>query len=169
MIYLPLHWGYVTMSDLGSLISAFVVAGSILAWGFREHIERLLKGSKEQTHKKEEQELGLLISPLYAKLNKNDEIIDFMTTYKISRLYTYDKSNIVELEQLEKEIKEIMLQYGPIGSDHLYKEIKAFLYLISDWEQRNSYEAKKILWEINAIVKDRQDELRAELKSYNPE
>ena len=111
-----------------------------------------------------EDELTQLISPLHAKLNKNDQIIDFMTTYKISRIWTYDKSNIADLGKLEEDIKEIMLQYGPIAPDHLYKEIKTFLDLRSELEQRNSYEAKKVLWNIKKIVKERQDELRTELR-----
>lgn len=43
-------------------------------------------------NKKLEQEQALLVSPLYAKLNKNDEIVDFMNTYKISRLNIYSDS-----------------------------------------------------------------------------
>ena len=87
VICLPLHWGWVRLSDLGSIVAALVVAGSILAWGFRDRIERwvdrqkepLPKASSSSSHEKLEQELTLLISPLYAKLSKNDEIIDFMT------------------------------------------------------------------------------------------
>jgi hypothetical protein len=112
-----------------------------------------------------EEELTQLVSPLYAKLNKNDEIIYFMTTYKISRIWTYDKSKIAELEKLEEDIKEIMLQHGPLAQDQLYQCIKTFLNLRPEWEQRNSYEAKKVLWNISKIVKDRQDELRAKLKN----
>ena len=164
VIYLPLHLKYVTMSDLGSLIAALLLAGSILFWGFRKRIELLLRGPKESIRKKEEQELLLLISPLYAKLNKNDEIIYFMTTYKISRLNTYDKSSIDELGQLETEIKEIMLQYLPLASDQLYNLINKFLELRPDWEQSNTFEAKKTLREIKKVVKERQDELRTEFK-----
>ena len=111
-----------------------------------------------------EEELTQLISPLNAKLNKNDEIIDFMTTYKISRIWKYNESTIAELEKLEENIKEIMLQYGPLASDQLYIYIKTFLNLRPEWEQDNSYEARKVLLDIKKIVKERQDYLRTELK-----
>jgi hypothetical protein len=111
-----------------------------------------------------EEELTQLISPLNAKLNKNDEIIDFMTTYKISRIWKYNKSTIAELEKLEKNIKEIMLQYGPLASDQLYIYIKTFLNLRPEWEQDNSHEARKVLLDIKKIVKERQDYLRTDLK-----
>jgi hypothetical protein len=148
----------------GALLTAL---GVVLAWGFRKRLERFLKGPKGQIHEKEE--LKLLISPLYAKLNKNDEIVDFMTTYKVSRLYVYDNSHRAELEKLEEDIKEIMLQYHPIAPDRLYKEIKTFLDLRPDWEQKNSWEAKKVLWNIMKLVKDRQEELRETLKSRDEE
>lgn len=168
VIYLSLHWKYVTVSDLDSLITAFVVAGTILVWGFKERIELLLKGPKEPIHKKEEQELMLLISQLYAKLNKNDENMDFMTTYKISRLDIYSDSQRgdggdaqrKELEKSEEEIKEIMLQHGHLASDRLYNLIKKYQDLKPDWEQDNRFEAKKVLWEIQKITGERQDELR---------
>lgn len=55
------------MSDLGSLISAFLVAGSILAWGFRDRIEELLHSAK---HVNQEKELNLLIKPLHIAFDK---------------------------------------------------------------------------------------------------
>jgi multisubunit Na+/H+ antiporter MnhB subunit len=45
VIYLPLHWGYITMSDIGSLTSALLIAGSILIWGLRERIDPWAKGA----------------------------------------------------------------------------------------------------------------------------
>jgi len=180
VICLPLHWGWVRLSDLGSIVAALVVAGSILAWGFRDRIERwvdrqkepLPKASSSSSHEKLEQELTLLISPLYAKLSKNDEIIDFMTMYKISRISFYSDSQRVggdalgkELEKLEEEIKEIMLQYGHLATENLYNLIKKFQDLEPDWNQENGFEAKKVLWEIKRIAKERQDELRTMLKN----
>lgn len=118
-------------------------------------------------NKKLEQEQALLVSPLYAKLNKNDEIVDFMTTYKISRLNIYSDSQRddgdaqrKELEKLEEEIKEIMLQHGDLASGRLYDLIKRYKDLKPDWEQDNRFEAKKVLWEIQKITGERQDELR---------
>lgn len=45
VIYLPLHWGYITMSDVSSLTSALLIAGSILIWGLKERIEQWGKGA----------------------------------------------------------------------------------------------------------------------------
>jgi uncharacterized protein Yka (UPF0111/DUF47 family) len=127
------------------------------------------KGLKQ----KAEQEIDRLISPLYAKLTKNDEIIDFMTTYKISRIDKYSDSQRPngnaqgkELEKLEEEIKEIMLQYGHLAPDYLYNLIKKFKELEPDWEpeQPKRFEANKVLREIQKITGERQEELRVKLK-----
>lgn len=63
-------------------------------------------------------------------------------------------------EKLEEEIKEIMLQHGDLASGRLYDLIKRYKDLKSDWEQDNRFEAKKVLWEIQKITGERQDELR---------
>lgn len=166
-IFLPLYWGWVAVSDLDSFIAAALVAGSILVWGFKDRIEQLFREKDSPESKKRmKRELTLLISPLYANLTKNDEIVDFMTTYKVTRLWTYkDDSKREALEKLEEGIKEIMLQYGPLASDYLYSFIKKFQDLQPDWKQANCFEAKKVLREIKETVKERQDELRTELKS----
>lgn len=129
------------------------------------------KDQNSSKSKEFERELTLLISPLYAKLTKNDEIINFMTMYEISRIHTYRDSQRPngdaqrkELEKLEEEIKEIMLQHGPLASDYLYSLIKKFQDLSPGWKQENSFEAKKVLWEIKKITKERQDELRTILR-----
>jgi hypothetical protein len=90
-----------------------------------------------------------------------------MAMYIITKAMKYRPNNPkrAELEKLEADIKEIMRQYGHLGQDPLYKEIKAFLDLRPEYEQKNSYEALKTLWNIKKLVKDRQDELRAKLKS----
>lgn len=170
VICMLLRQGVIDMTALGYAIAAILVAAiaGALWWGWGERIEHRFNRS---TNEKLEKELTLLINPLYAKLNKNDEIIDFMTMYKISRIHIYRDSQRPngdaqreELEKLEEEIKEIMLQYGPLASDQLYNLIKKFKDLGPDWRQDNSFEAKKVLWEIKRITGERQDELRTMLR-----
>jgi putative flippase GtrA len=66
-------------------------------------------------------EMDLLIAPLYAKMNKNSSIVSFMSTHLVSRRWSFtDSQERKELENLETEIKEIMRQYGHLASDQLY-------------------------------------------------
>lgn len=150
-----------TTSTTVTSVSSGVVIGSV--HNSEVHID---SAAKHNSHKcpKLIEEMDLLIAPLYAKINRNGEIISFMSTYLISRLYIYpDDETRKELERLETEIKEIMRQYGHLASDQLYSQIHLFLNLEPEYNQDKHNEAYNILIEIKKLVKLRQDKLRREL------
>jgi len=171
------YWGLITMPMFSSAI-AYVLAIAFvgwLVWGFKPRITRLLKRqdkpmekSSKATNEKAKQELNLLISPLHAKLNADSRIVDFMAMYCVTRLNTYkDDATRTALETLEKDIKEVMLQYGTLASEQLHTLITEFQDLKPEVKQRNGPEARRVLLDIKKMVKERQNELRTELKKSN--
>jgi len=134
VFYLLLGRGVISLSEVGVPIALFFTTATfaVLWWGWGPRIERWLQKStiSEEPTKIIEQELTQLVSPLYAKLNKNDKIVDFMTTYKISGIWSYDDPTRSDLEKLEEDIKEIMLQHGHLASDQLYNLIRTFQKLV---------------------------------------
>jgi hypothetical protein len=113
-----------------------------------------------------EEEMKLLIAPLFAKFNKNVNILSFMSLYLISRIGTFpDRQDREELEILERDLEEIMRSYGWLAQSSLYSQIKAFLDLKPKYDQRKRSDAWNILNNISKLVKTRYEELRAELKS----
>jgi len=110
-------------------------------------------------------EMNFLIAPLYAKINKNNSIISFMSTYLISRRYSFeDNQERNELENLEIEIKEIMRQYGHLAPESLYSYISKFLNLKPEYNQKKHNEAYNNLTEIKELVESRYYELSNEIR-----
>ncbi len=109
-------------------------------------------------------EMELLIAPLYAKMNKNGDILSFMSTHLSSRMWSFtDNQERKELENLETEIKEIMRRYGHLALKQLYSEINKFLDLKPEYNPDKHNEAYNTLIEIKKLVKLRYDQLRIEL------
>jgi hypothetical protein len=110
-------------------------------------------------------EMELLIAPLYAKMNKNSAILSFMSTHGTSRMWSFtDNQERMELENLETEIKEIMRQYGHRASKQLFSGIENFLNLKPEYNPDRHREAYNTLIEIKTLVKLRYDQLRIEIK-----
>ncbi len=142
--YLLFTKGVLSMSELGLAIvgGLFTLAGVILYLLLWDDIHRWWEGRKSREpvqdvaridspkSEKLEQELTLLINPLYAKLNRDREIIDLMTTFITARpwRYRHDDPKTSELEKLEADIKELMRQYGYL-SEPIYGEIQTFFRL----------------------------------------
>lgn len=115
VIYLPLHWGWFPLSDLGSIIAALLVAGSILTWGFRERIERWADRPKKvptanSNQERRREELDLLIKPLYCEFDK----------YRYAKKGSY--IGLIDALVYEKWLnfdEEHEAYYKPIGIDRV--------------------------------------------------
>lgn len=142
-------------------LSGSVALGNVHNSKIDIHVENS-EGKDERSQLNNEMEL--LIAPLYAKMNRNNYIMSFMSTFLTSRRFSFtDIQERDELENLETEIREIMRQYGHLASKQLYFEINKFLNLEPKYNQDKHNEAYSTLIEIKNLVKLRYDQLRIEL------
>lgn len=145
-----------------SLIAFFLVSASLLGFFLPKDKGSNSEGEDERSQLNNEMEL--LIAPLYAKMNRNNYIMSFMSTFLTSRRFSFtDIQERDELENLETEIRKIMRQYGHLASEQLYFEINKFLNLEPKYNQDKHNEAYSTLIEIKNLVKLRHDQLRIEL------
>jgi hypothetical protein len=182
LISLPLYWGWVTMSDIGSLIAAFIVGGSILLWGFRDRLECWVEGTKKQKetlqappHQSQKDEFNLLIKPLYLAFDKYpspysdpkpsiNSLINYLSD--ASEFWDNDvieKSKIKEREDVDATIK-IMKQHLELAQPKLRMLINQYLEIRRNRRMYNSrqnyYEAQeKAVMEIANLVRERYNEL----------
>jgi hypothetical protein len=172
-----LWWqGVTTLSEIGATSAGvlFTVGLAIMAWGFREDFEQMIGMTK-----KSNEELDLLIKPLYLAFDKfpargdgsSSSLIHVLSTPpELLKNETYKTSSLKEIVEAANLVIDILKQCRELAQPQLREQIDEYLEMRrihqrlekpygSNSAIRYYSDAERILNEIANTVKERYDKL----------